>query len=441
MKRSKGYILAEILTSMLLQAGFVLVLCGAFYILVSFSSASQQVLVARQRGQRVVQYLDSRIRSAGLGFYNCFNFENGATTIFPGAKGVKEALQPFMGSRFRTGLKLPVALEFLDNSTMTGTPRAWATYQADNGHRIQYGNMITFLYAKRNTSADINLVVTVDTAHADTPPVTKPNIQNPLWLIEEKWSDDSALAFVEANANLIVSSRRVDEAKRAYDRCRGRGYSISTSIFCSIVNEFFSYLANREKWETINRQINQIRERITDSDLVLDINLAYTYKFLSSENNFEFVISENLNSWCVMAGTGTPFKIVSNLNFEYAGGFAPASDIHTADELLYLKCERMFAADEADGRSFYFQELSDDWSDRTVFQDGILELYFELDTNTNILDLYVLSSGGKDGKVHSRPQNWPGKARWKSDYGYHVIYISKASWKLENIPDNFVWNS
>ncbi|MBR0075695.1 MAG: hypothetical protein IJP96_08085, partial [Synergistaceae bacterium] len=115
--------------------------------------------------------------------------------------------------------------------------------------------------------------------------------------------------------------------------------------------------------------------------------------------------------------------------------------VHAGDEMLYLKCERMFSVqDDIEGKSFSFQELGENvWSSTQYYQDNILELHFELDTKNNILDLYVLASGGKNGKTNNPPQNWPSKARWKDEYKYNVMYVSHASWKLDNIPDNFDW--
>ncbi|MBQ6737175.1 MAG: hypothetical protein IJP41_01810, partial [Synergistaceae bacterium] len=59
------------------------------------------------------------------------------------------------------------------------------------------------------------------------------------------------------------------------------------------------------------------------------------------------------------------------------------------------------------------------------------------------------------GKIHDVPASWPEKGKeiqfgsggkkWNNvltDYfKYHVMYVSHASWKLENIPEGFNWNS
>ena len=70
MKR-KAFILTEILTGMLLQTLFALTLCGAFYLILTFSTSTQQILAAHDQGQMVISYIDNRIRNAGVGLHNC----------------------------------------------------------------------------------------------------------------------------------------------------------------------------------------------------------------------------------------------------------------------------------------------------------------------------------------------------------------------------------
>ena len=70
MKR-KAFILTEILTGMILQVGFAVVLCSAFYMILNFSSNAQQGFAANDKGQMVIAYFDSRIRNAGLGLWGC----------------------------------------------------------------------------------------------------------------------------------------------------------------------------------------------------------------------------------------------------------------------------------------------------------------------------------------------------------------------------------
>lgn len=41
--------------------------------------------------------------------------------------------------------------------------------------------------------------------------------------------------------------------------------------------------------------------------------------------------------------------------------------------------------------------------------------------------------------THDRPVDWPKTANWLDDFKYHVTYVSKGTWKLHNMPDDFYW--
>ena len=158
----------------------------------------------------------------------------------------------------------------------------------------------------------------------------------------------------------------------------------------------------------------------------------------------------NLQGWSTMLGIGKPFMVSaassgsgSDLELKFANNTnLPTIEI---DELLRLKCERIFAEDDTsdNARNFKVQKLSDgtltDWGEKNSFETGILEIYAELDTDTSVLDFYVLSTGGRDRMTHSRPDEWPSTARWKDDYKNQVLYVSRASWKLNNLKENFDW--
>ncbi|MBR1438558.1 MAG: hypothetical protein IJ587_08475, partial [Synergistaceae bacterium] len=71
MRRSRAFVLSELLMTMLLQAGFILILCTSFYLLTSFYTKTQQVLTARNHAERVIQFMDDKIKHAGLGLWGC----------------------------------------------------------------------------------------------------------------------------------------------------------------------------------------------------------------------------------------------------------------------------------------------------------------------------------------------------------------------------------
>ena len=71
MKRSRAFILSEILRGTALSAGLVLALCGAFYMTINFYARTSKILTAREKGQRVISFVDERIRHTGLGLWKC----------------------------------------------------------------------------------------------------------------------------------------------------------------------------------------------------------------------------------------------------------------------------------------------------------------------------------------------------------------------------------
>ncbi|MBR0233646.1 MAG: hypothetical protein IJQ47_06325, partial [Synergistaceae bacterium] len=373
-----------------------IVLCGAFYLLVSFESDVQMKLVARQRGQRVIQYIDQRIRNAGLGFGKLEK-----------ASEVQNALSPFTKSSDRplynsrkdsgsnvAGLRLPVALtySYRDPCAKNENPNPYKYYENKEKHVIQWGNILTLLYPKRDT--DKNFVIVP---------------------ISEDISND------------IITVQSVDIVQNG--------------------TQDFIYV-NR----TTSEQISGSNFEVSSSG--------------SAEGKY-------IENWTVLTAAGIPLiitaeKAVSLKNSStdvYAVSLKNISEtevrVNAGDEMLYLKGERMFAKyinDQTWVRDFVFQEIADnseEWGAQRPYQDGILAMYFEIDTDTNTLDFWVLTTGGQDGKIHDVPASWPEKGKeiqfgsggkkWNNvltDYfKYHVMYVSHASWKLENIPEGFNWNS
>lgn len=175
--------------------------------------------------------------------------------------------------------------------------------------------------------------------------------------------------------------------------------------------------------------------------------------------------TKNIENWAVTATFGKPLVIQTvNVGSKQAAKittYASSTEtyvsdneiIASGDELLRLKCARMFVNQDSNGNmNFVFQELirkgtsnASEWSDLYPHEAGILGMYMEMDKDNNILDLWVLATGGKDNKRHPRPSDWPEKAQpnqsqW-SNYQYEVTYVSHASWKLHNIPDGFNWTN
>lgn len=330
MKRSKAFILVEILTGMVLQASFIIALCTSFYLMLSFYTRTQQTLSARQKAERVIAYVDARIKNAGLGLRKCSNSEE-----------IREALSQIDAlfkddSNTYQKFTFPVAV----------TSGNWK-YKSPEDDKFK-GNRLTLLYAQR--ASDLQLII-----------------------------------------------RTIESPDKS-------GYNYSIDIK-AVTNEL-CLVAKKDKYGNKTFYDSKFPEK-------------------SSETS--------LKSYTVMAGTGVPLYLNKS---DDTGTFTlvdktsrSSTDVYPGDELLYLKCERMFV----DDTSFYFQEFNDAlWGNKISSELGILEMYFELDTSKNILDMYVLASGGiNDSGNTQKPSSWHGT--WKSEYAKHIIYMSCASWKLKNI--------
>ena len=156
MRHSRGFILAEILTGMMLQASFVVVLCGTFYMMLTFYSRTHQVLSAGQNGERVITYVEQRIQSVGVGMWECRK---------PG--DIINAMNPLTlknGSDVRPlhGLCLPVSVSWDNTVHSTDTVIDNTTHKI-----IKYrGNVLTLIYAEREMYKDA-VLTTYDSGTLD----------------------------------------------------------------------------------------------------------------------------------------------------------------------------------------------------------------------------------------------------------------------------------
>ncbi len=180
MKR-QGFILTEILTGMMLQVGFAIVLCSAFYMLLNFSSKTQQGFAANDKGQMVIAYFDSRIRNAGLGLWGC-----------PSSKDIRVALDNIPAlqesdASNRKNLCLPVAIvNHNDDITKSGV----ISYDRTTG--VYSGNTVTLLYAHKDTNENgtkqVRLILLNDDGQPKTPLTLTDNIKsasNDFFLIDK----------------------------------------------------------------------------------------------------------------------------------------------------------------------------------------------------------------------------------------------------------------
>lgn len=351
MKRSKAFILAETLTGIALQALFLLALCTAFYLLLSFYTQTQQILTAREKGQRVIAYFDARIRNAGLGLTRC-----------SGSADIREKLSAIT-QLSNDNLALPVAITysdtdaFSDNTLNEAQPRI---IKNSLGHETYCGNILTILYAERSLEYQF-FIVALD--YQQSPAGANFAILN--FSLKDKGKTDE---------KTITDKEYKDKTLYA-----GFPYFVASSI-----GEPF-------------RVSNDIKRRV------------YANVNSSDKERRTSILSLDIS---------------------------PA--VNPADEMHYLKCKRLFVNGAGTDRNFTFKDLTTTdnltttWGDMRPHEQNILEIYMELDTETKIFDLYVLSSGGIDSSTkRTKPSDWRG--RWKEEYTNHALYVSKATWKLYNL--------
>ena len=349
--KSRAFILTEILTGMMLQAGFIIVLCGAFYMTINFYTRTTKILAAREKGQRVISFLDEKVRHVGLGLWRCSS-SNHLRSLMSQVTSLQNIEN------------LPVSINKFDDITKDN----WLSTFGNRAKPEKYGdfirgNIITLLYAEK--------------------------LNDKILMIDTKKRIPAAL--------------------------------------------------------TTNNSDNDVKLLVKKNNDISDVfNSEFTSKYL--------------NSWSVLPTAGVPLLLqkstTANRDFNISTDvdFSVMSiDIASGAELLQLKCERFFVENDDSkretGRNFAYYTFKDTWErnpdkeEKNNYEPGILETYYELDTSNNILNFYVLASGGYDSSInHEKPDSWPDTAYWSEDYNHHYIYVSRKSWRLYNIPKNFIWN-
>ena len=365
--------------TIMLQAGFILVLCASFYQVISFYTRTQQVLTARNHAERVISFMDDKIRNAGLGLWRCksssdirgkFNNINMLST---------------RSNNPNQGYNLPVALQkgfrHKNNQEKEVSPSDAKTvdYIPLLSSAQDRGDVVTLLYAQRDLSSGYDYEVIT--------------------------------AF--------------KEAKQLTPEKDGAGF-----YNYSILKNNFELL-DKESFGKITRISNKV----------------------------------DIKSYAVIEGLGIPLYFQKDAKTKnitvYVYGMTKAESrditIPAAGELLALNCMQMFVHKHEGERQFAYRELNDkgtEWKTNYNQEKGILDIYMEVDRDKNIFTLWVLATGGYDASMNNpRPDTWPEKAeptagnwgkkvndiRDYTDYPHHIVYVSRATWKLNNIPPNFGW--
>ena len=454
MNRRSGFTLTELLMALVIHSFFILILGGTFYTLLSFGSRSQEFLTARERGQRALNYIDTRVRNTGLGMWKLPNWQE-----------ARNALKPLTnpGRVFKnTNMRLPLMIWSNDIDTGTVTKKSDITHETED-EKIYCGNVLTLLYAQREE---------------DTRP------EAPILAVYQS-GGIYILNKTEDKLNKLIEDLDND-AFWQYFFSTGNGKSKSSSDPAKYFDEYTGYISDGKTvieaakatlktnyGDDVEKKIDKITEDTEINKYLSEDLYPVRHKFLynrtGSDGEFYYsrfgkekesnttVASYDIRAWGVSRGAGIPFTVYpydnNSMNKQLiklipSNTDYPVSNVPNGDELLYLRGVTVFADDPLDsdpepGRSLKIKKLESTYwpAHGEPYQTGILEIYAELDTSTNILSVWVLSTGGRDNMIHDRPsyEEWPMPANWLDDFKYHVTYISKGVWKLNNLKDGFGW--
>ena len=354
-----------------------------------------------------------------------------------------------------TGLRLPVAISYSDqwprvytskttNNIVTSNP--YKTEDNETKQKIMWhGNILTVLYPQREDSKDIKPVVVRDKVMIRDSSITLDTLIND---IDEKFWPQFFKTYKH------ISSSNTKKAYDVYEALKTTHTSQEAAVLT--LNELPYYyfgskttIGDEDKIKIVaaHPYIFHCIENLPNSKydiayrLIRKVDKLKDLKFISTD---DLSVEDDIRTWGVMSGTESDDARFMLLTFPPSF----TSQIHNGDELLYLKADRMFVNDSDGEQNFCFQTLKDDWSDVYPHEKGILGIYFQLDIRNNILDLWVLATGGKDDIKHNYPAEWaelknarPTKDQWEKNCPYEITYVSHASWKLHNIPEGFNWTN
>ncbi len=506
-RRSRGFTLTELLTALVIHSFFILMLGGIFYTLISFGSRSQMTMTARERGQRVINYIDSRVRRAGLGMWKLEKSSEIRGALAPLTEG--NVAKKGFNNNDKTVITLPVIVTYDDQDEIATDGLYNDKIKSEDN--IVRGNVLTLLYAERETD---KIFIIKNGGYAKMPSetlTTLPDnakklkgifqtIQNAIYEYYASILSDKPIETIQSDEKQTIIQETFDEfwkkflttgitsASKKFDI--NVYNSIPNNQYEALLKSFFNMYGVLEDLNSSDDgQSNALKSMF--KDLITYINThdetnifipqitsilkpystfdpEFSHIFLTEEYNdsgkvkkykeypgsqFEEAAkndkgqTDDLRSYAVLRGTGSPV-IVNKTSLNLIS----CDPVLSGDELLYLKSVRVFAMNPTDYDKKHGQQLRNlkvqkldgkDWGDVNPYQQGILEIYAELNTTESILTVWVLSTGGRDNMTHEKPADWPG--RWReegdnNDYKYFVTYVSKGTWKLNNLPENFTWD-
>ena len=446
MNRRSGFTLTELLMALVIHSFFILILGGTFYTLLSFGSRSQELLTARERGQRVINFIDSRVRNTGLGMWKLSSW-----------KEVRNSLKPMTdsGRVFKNvNLRLPLMITSNDNDFTGSVVKKSDLTGKTEDEKIFCGNVLTLLYAQRETDDDSYAPILVVYQNGIIADYTASNAETFFETLMNQLNDNDFWVEYFTNGPGRSTSSNPLKYLEKYNGYKDAGETIIDAAKLTLTDDHG--IDTVKKIDKLTKDNKEIIKYVSG----YPVRYKFLYNRSSSKGEFyysdfgngEYDVSDyDIRAWGISRGAGAPF-IVKKYDNESSNKqlirLNPVSSdiiVPDGDELLYLKCVKIFAddplsTDPEQERSLKIQKLKNtDWEKSEPYQVGILEIYAELDTRTSILSVWVLSSGGRDKMTHDKPVEWPDVAEWKEDFKYHVTYVSKGTWKLNNLQDGFKW--
>ena len=539
--RRQAFTLTELLTALVIHSIFILMLGGTFYTLISLGSRSQMVITARERGHRVIDFVENRLSRAGVGLWGTKSTGE-LRSLLSSLTGTASDLA-FSNSEPSKNVKLPVVItyDYQDEIPEDGLKDDVIKTKGNSGKdaNILIGNVLTILYGD-NMEAGDGLYIGSGGGY---PILTESQLTDlPSTLSRLRGFDETVLSRIHSEVfkkftgdyfdseyrKLVEAGKSKSEATREANKTVGKeafekfwygllnGNTIALKADADISNaqsvfntEYITALYTKTAEEaaykamekaflavisddtevTWTRVIKDLRRYVTNTadtaafiPAVTRALRPYAPDFTPTLGSITLLSGDiyssqrfktgngdkaDIRSYALLRGTGSPVLIKDKETVESLN----CDPVLSGDELLSLQCIRVYASkvDATLGgtagtgnRGFFRQSLNTKkWNDKEtkngvswnskpyVYEDGILEIYAELDTNKineddptserkNILTLYVLSVGGKDNMSHEKPADWPG--RWSNDYKYYVTYVSKGTWKLRNVNSKFNWD-
>ena len=349
------------------------------------------VMTARERGQRVVNYIGSRIERAGLGMW-----------ALESSKEIREALEPLTKESGRPlynkkyPLTLPVVITYEDNDDIANDSLKDAPIKKKNeithdnkDKDIICGNVLTLLYAERNMDTGENIL---GMKEEDKTPI----------LIIMTVSPDNQSADISAGVEKTF--------------------------------KFLDFSVNHYKNSKFVYDGSSPRRNINNWALLSGSGIPFSTQGTTKINGVDVY--------------GIILKAYKNATV-YDGDEL----MYLKCRRIFAENPRTYDRNHGvNVKQLKVQKLNDtSWTSSKCrvnpYEFGILEIYMELDTTRNendepknIFTLWVLSTGGQDRMTHEKPHEWPEIARWSDEYKSQVLYVSKGTWKLKNLHPNFKWN-